>query len=83
MQYRMLRRHSTGYPFPFTENLSKQEGMIECFMTKEEVEQATIRQAKPEVPSEQIKEKTIKDEKPGPGWRKNNRGQWVRGVKTT
>ncbi|MFA5340231.1 MAG: hypothetical protein WC332_00495 [Clostridia bacterium] len=77
MTFRMLRKDGTGSPFPWNEILAQKDGMVECQMTKEQIDKACGRE-KP-IRHHMDKMHTTKDQKPGAGWRKV-RGEWVRGI---
>lgn len=79
MTFRMLRKDGVGTPFPWNEILAQKEGMIESFMTKEDIDKACGRFIEKPYPFFQ-KMITTKDQKPGAGWYLNSRKEWCRGI---
>jgi FMN phosphatase YigB (HAD superfamily) len=70
-EIRMLRKGKTLYHWD--EKLATKEGMVEVFMTKEQITNFNNPNYKPE----EIKLYTTPDEKPGTGYVKNSAGTWT------
>jgi hypothetical protein len=83
--FKMLRKHGTGFPFPFNENLAKLDGMVMVEMTAAEVRKAAVGDVVVPKSPEQIDTpepglKTLPTDKPGPGWILRG-NKWVRKTK--
>jgi len=85
MKFRMLRLHSTGYPFPWNPNTATVDGMVEVMMDAEEIAEAvkiTPKKKTDELPQEDneqtetpVKEKKERLKK---GWKYNKFGKLTR-----
>ena len=81
--FKVLRKNGEGYPFPYTEVLAKQDGMVESELTAKEIEELAlgksgIAMSKSQRKRIDIQKEALKSESPGKGWTLNTKGNWVR-----